>query len=260
MKSLGLVTDLLVMTGFSVIEPQGTALVQRSVNEPNFWFGNRLILSDMSADPQDCLQMFQTAFPDAHHVTISWDQPQWTAQDIPDGFAKAGLTIDCEDILTLSNPLNRTNVPDGITIRAFEKTSDWDQSEDIQFDVMMDEGYSPDGTKDYLRKRSKTRRLQIADGLGQWFGAFEGEILVGDMGIFHDQNVIRYQSVQTHKSYRGRGICSVLLCKALDWAQARAPMATPVISAMADSVAGRLYRRAGFQHSENLISAFRGPL
>ncbi len=81
------------------------------------------------------------------------------------------------------------------------------------------------------------------------------------MGIFHDQRLIRYQHVQTHPpAYRRRGICSALLAHALDWAQARAPQATPpVIVAEADSDAGRLYRRAGFSLTETTISAYRAP-
>lgn len=71
-----------------------------------------------------------------------------------------------------------------------------------------------------------------------WFGG----TLVGDMGIFHDQTHIRFQSVQTHEEYRRQGMCSAHLCAALDWAQARVPHALPVIVANADSDAGRLYR------------------
>jgi hypothetical protein len=41
------------------------------------------------------------------------------------------------------------------------------------------------------------------------------------------------------------------------WAAARAPQATQVIVAEADSDAGRLYRWAGFTHSEILVEAGR---
>lgn len=108
-------------------------------------------------------------------------------------------------------------------------------------------------------RKTNARQVQIAKGLGQWFGAFDGDRLVGDMGIFHDEKLMRYQSVQTHEDYRRRGICSSLLCASLDWAKARAPDALPVIVAHADSDAGRLYRRAGFELAETTMSVYRPP-
>jgi hypothetical protein len=67
--------------------------------------------------------------------------------------------------------------------------------------------------------------------------------------------VTRFQSVETCAAHRRRGICAALLSYASVWAADRAPDATQVIVAEADSDAGRLYRSQGFAHVETLVEA-----
>lgn len=82
------------------------------------------------------------------------------------------------------------------------------------------------------------------------FGAFYGDELVAQMGIFHDAQIARYQSVETRVTHRRRGVCSALLRHAAQWALRRAQQT--VVVAEADSDAGRLYRRMGFSPTETL--------
>jgi predicted GNAT family acetyltransferase len=77
------------------------------------------------------------------------------------------------------------------------------------------------------------------------------------MGIFHDQKIARYQSVETRASHRKRGICSALLRHSALWALGRAPNADVLIVAEADSNAGRLYRNMGFAHAETIFGVAR---
>jgi GNAT superfamily N-acetyltransferase len=109
-----------------------------------------------------------------------------------------------------------------------------------------------------LEQRTKARRSQIARGRGQWFGAFDGDLLVGDLGIFCDDRVARYQSVQTRATHRRRGVCSALLRMAHDWAKGRSPNARVLIAADADDTPRLLYRKVGFQPFETITAAMKG--
>lgn len=109
----------------------------------------------------------------------------------------------------------------------------------------------------YLARRNAGRRAQIAKGLGQWFGAFDGDRIVASMGMFHDDRIARYQSVETRATHRKRGICSALLRHCALWALGRAPNADVVIVAEPDTDAGRLYRRMGFSHAETIYGMLR---
>ena len=72
------------------------------------------------------------------------------------------------------------------------------------------------------------------------------------LGMFHDDSIALYQSVETRATHRRRGICSALLRHAALWALGRAPNAVVVIVAEADTDEGRLYCKMGFAHSETI--------
>lgn len=256
MKSLELSTDRLATTGVSTFEHHADRIVQRTPGEPEFWFGNRVIFTRPPASAEAAITQFQADFPEARHLCMAWDEPNKPIEPLRKMFAGTGVRVDQGDVLTLTGPFHSAPMPRGIELRFFEP-DDWAQSHDIAMDVARDDGLPLDRHRAYLEGREKTRRRQIEAGLSQWVGAFEGDLLVGDMGIVQNDRLIRYQVVQTRKSHRRRGIASALLGFALDWARGKAPEAIPVIVADADSNAGRLYRRAGFSLAETTAIAWR---
>lgn len=256
MRSLEFETDFLAMSGASTIERHVDRVVQRTPGEPDFWFGNRVIFSAPPQSADAALAQFHADFPQAHHVCLGWDIPNLDAASVRRLFEGTGVRVDQGDVLTLTGALHRAAAPKGIELRFFGP-DDWAQSHDIAMEVARDEGLPLENYRSYLKGRAATRRTQIEAGLAQWVGAFDGALLVGDMGIVRSDRLIRYQEVQTRESHRRRGIASALLGFALDWARARTPDATPVIVADAESDAGRLYRRWGFAPAETTVVAWR---
>lgn len=49
---------------------------------------------------------------------------------------------------------------------------------------------------------------------GHWFGAFLNGKLIGDLGVFFEEHVGRYQSVGTHPDFRRKGVCGNLIYQA----------------------------------------------
>jgi len=256
MKSLELTTDLLAMKGATEIETRPDRVIQRTPGEPNFWFGNRVIFTAPPRDAATTIAQFKADLPEARHICIAWDIPNLPLAPVRALFDGTGVTVDEGDVLTLTGRLHPAPTPAGLTLRTFQP-EDWAQSIDIGMAIAEEEGHLLADHRSYLEGRAKTRERQIEAGFAQWFGAFVGNLLVGDMGIVQDQRHIRYQVVQTRTSHRRRGIATALLGFALDWARARAPHATPVIVADAGSDAGRLYRRAGFAPAETTVIALR---
>ena len=93
-------------------------------------------------------------------------------------------------------------------------------------------------------------REMVSRRLGAWLGAFSGERLVGDLGIFCIEELARYQSVQTHPDFRKRGIAGALVYNTAIYALENFKIATLVIVADVDSPAERLYKSIGFQFAE----------
>ncbi len=257
MKCLEFETDLLTMRGISDVEHLPNRTIQRTPSEPNFWFGNRVIFKDPPRDAQALIAQFQADFPQAGHICISWDIPNLPLQDVDKVFADTGMMTESADTLVLQGEIARNSPPTGVTMRLFSSEQDWQQSIDQQYIDHEADGTPTDGLRAYLSARARARKRQIAAGQCQWFGAFAGDKLVGDMGVVFDRNLIRFQSVQTHSDHRRQGICAALLTFSMDWAKKHSPQARAVIVANSDSPAGRVYRRAGFALHETTISLYQ---
>ena len=91
---------------------------------------------------------------------------------------------------------------------------DWTKAEALQAKIGLEDGRVPKFYGPYLARRNAGRRDQITKGIGQWFGAFDGDRIVAQLGMFHDDSIARYQSVETRATHRRRGICSALLRQA----------------------------------------------
>jgi GNAT superfamily N-acetyltransferase len=204
------------------------------------------------------MERFSNHFPCAKHRTFVWDIPDLPRDIVPAKFVENGFRHESVDALALNGPLCDAPLPSGISIRPIEAARDWAAALELQCEVAIEEGFDETGYRTYLEGRNVSRRIQIGTGLGQWVGAFDGDLLVAQMGMFHNSDVARYQSVETRKSHRRRGICSALLRHCALWALGRAPDAKVVIVAEMDSDAGRLYRSMGFAHVETIHGVIRG--
>jgi len=216
--------------------------------------GNQIIVQDESISVAKALALFASHFPKAAHRAVVWDIPDLLPDTFSKEAGKLGLTFDGVDALTLKGALRDAPVPDGIVLRVLEGAEDWAHAQALQAEIGVEEGRDAVAHVPFLDRRNAARRIQISKGMGQWFGAFAGDVLVAQMGIFHDAQIARYQSVETRAANRRCGICGALLHHVAQWAQGHAPQATVVIVAEAASDAGRLYRRMGFSRSERLYS------
>lgn len=250
LRSLGLRSDLLSMQGVSTLTPCAQGHIMRTPSEPTYWSGNALIRNTFEVQPEADIAAFCAAFPDSTHVKILWDTLGPDVDPMRAAFP-APFTVDTYDVLTLDGVAIAHSCPDGIVFRQLDGGPDWDASMDLTQQTAVDEGYDPVVHTPFLQRRNATRRTQIAVGLG----AFDWNNLFGQMGMFHDADVARFQSVETRATHRRRGIYAALLGHVSSWAACRAPAAVQVIVAQADSDAGRLYRRAGFSLTETLVEA-----
>ncbi len=257
LRTITLSSELLALTGMSTLEDFGRYCVQTTPQEPTYWVGNQIIIKDMDFPILDTVSVFEAHFPDARHKSIVWDQDAIDVSPIRAALAPLGFEVDAYDALTLRGDLCDAKTPEGITLRALGGAADWEQSYQLQCEIGQEDGFPADSHAPFIARRNASRRRQIDDGLGQWFGAFEGDLMVAQMGLMHNDAMARYQSVETRMTHRRRGICSALLRHVGLWAMDRAPKAKLIIVAQADGDAGRLYRRMGFVHSETVVGALK---
>jgi len=249
--SLGFRTDvaLRVLEGAELTD-RGDHLVIRTPDNPDYWWGNFLLLARLPGpgQGQDWLDRFAAEFPAARHVTLGVDV---TADaEIPPEFAAAGLGADRATVLTAIwiRPPARLNTD--TEIRPLAGDEDWRQSLGLAIRC-----YDGDDPGDYLERRMAARRRLTQAGAGVWFGAFERGRLLAQLGLFDvGDGYARYQHVETDAAARRRGLAGTLVWTAARYGREVLGTSTFVIVADPAGPAIRLYQSCGFGARQSQLS------
>ncbi|HEY0904399.1 MAG TPA: GNAT family N-acetyltransferase [Marmoricola sp.] len=250
---LGWHTDLAVLRlGGSTIEDHGDHLVVRTADNPAYYWGNFVLVTDRAAvdDPDRWLETFEREFPGAHHRAIGLvgdpaDDSAWTAR---------GLTVEHDDVLATATCPSATTLPQGYLVRQLRDAIHWEQSTGLRIGEFAGESAHE---AEYERGSTGQRTRMTEQGGTAWFGAFHGDRLVAELGIVDcGEGVARYQSVVTQADHRRRGLAGHLLGVAAGWAAERGAR-TWVIVADKDSDAARLYESRGFEPADRGTRATR---
>jgi len=258
--SLGYRTDLMMrrMEGSEVTD-RGDHIVVRSPAHPAYWWGNFLLLA-AAPKPRETatwLARFAQVFPGAGHVALGIDTTQPDAAD-GSGLYEAGLRIERSTVMTapgVREPPHRDFVAD---YRPLVSDQDWRQS--LELRLAADEGGEFGVTRAFYERRTGDARRLAENGHGAWLGAFTSGRLVAQLGVFSDGGgVARYQNVETHPTWRRKGLAGTLVWQAARWALDHLGARTLVI--VADPAAGaiRVYRSVGFADAEAQIGYQRPP-
>jgi GNAT superfamily N-acetyltransferase len=255
--SLGLRTDvaLRVLEGAEVID-RGDHLVVRSLDNPDFWWGNFLLLRAMpeAGAAGAWLGRFAAEFPAAPHVALAVDTVDDQAE-VPAEFLAAGLEPARATVLTCADvrPPPRRNGE--ALIRPLDSDADWQQSYELGGRCFGD-----DGAQDYMKRRAAARRRLIRTGSGAWFGAFSGGRLLAQLGVCDaGGSFARYQDVQTDPAARRQGLAGTLLWHAGRYGREVLGASTLVIVADPAEAAIRIYRACGFTGLQSQLTLERPP-
>ena len=251
----GWATDLAVLEHCgSTVEDRGDHLLVRTPQNPDFYWGHCLFVTDEDAvdDAGRWVSAFRSAFPEVAWIAIGLirmpdDQDAWVAQ---------GLEVELDDVLTTRVLPRQTPLPEGYAVRRLRR-HDWQQWVDRSVAENDRTGeYDPQSQERFLQQRAQSRRALSERGVGASFGAFAGDVLVADLGIVRCGATARYQSVGTDDGHRRRGLASHLLGVAARWA-ADQGCDRWVIITEATNPAGRVYRSVGFEPDTSNARAYR---
>ncbi len=255
-KSLGYRTDLIFPEFDGEILDRGNYLVIRTPSNPTFYWGNYLLFSDPPGYGDDV--RWRSIFieeiggpPDIRHQTFGWDTPSGESGHIQP-FLDDGFQFSDQVVLTTSQIPSAKPPTSGLDLRPLNSEEDWEQATENQIRCR-----EPVHEKAHYRvfkqdQMSRYRKMEV-ERLAAWYGAFIGGELVGDLGIVHDHELGRFQSVETHPARRRQGIASSLI----HWAAAHAfeqfGIRSLVMVADKGSPAERLYKSLGFEMLERQV-------
>ena len=258
--SLGYRTDLIYPAFDGEIIDRGDYLVIKTPSNPSFYWGNFLLFENPPQDEDNLRwpELFAREVgqpPHILHEAYGWDTIQ-NKSGIIQPFLDRGYQVEHSVVLTAMREDLKLKSPPGFTFRQLRSEDDWMQSTENQV-LCREPVFSEDGYRVFRQEQAKRYQEMVSGGLGAWFGAFSGNQLVGDLGIFCNGELARYQSVGTHPNFRRRGIAGTLVHKAALYAFDHHNVETLVIVAEADSPAQRLYQSIGFKFAEYQMGVWK---
>jgi ribosomal protein S18 acetylase RimI-like enzyme len=258
--SLGFRTDLaLLRLGGSVVEEYGDHLVVRTPHNPDFWWGNFLLLqaAPSQADAQRWLDRFAAALPAAQHMTFGVDGASGSTADYG-WFAERGFDVDFAAVMTATAVQPPARVDRTAEYRKLASDDDWAQSTEMR--MRLDTEYEPIAHRQFVVAKTATNRALVEDGRGAWFGAFVDGLLVAQLGLLTaGAGLGRFQSVETDPAHRRRGHASALVHLASRFGFDDLGARTLVMVADPDYFAIDLYRKLGFAVTETQVQLQRRP-
>jgi ribosomal protein S18 acetylase RimI-like enzyme len=254
-RSLGYRTDLAILAlEGSQVTDRGDYLVIRTPGNPNYWWGNFLLLRDLKpGSGGGWLARFAAEFPDARHAALGVDETEGSPVDPGE---LAGMTMERYAVMTAASVHAPPHPNTEAVFRTLEGDADWRQSSELAAAIYAGE---PGGDAEFVAARLAAQRALTEAGHGAWFAAFLDGTLVAQLGLITDRSgLARYQNVETHPAARRRGLAGTLVWHAGATALTGAA-STLVMVADPEDAAIRVYRSVGFTVTEPKLCFIRRP-
>ncbi len=252
-RSLGFRTDLMVrrLAG-SEISDHGDHIVVRTPLSPEFYWGNYLLLSGTAAAHRAdrWIEEFDRHFPKAGHVAIGWDRRSQRALAALQPLQRLGLELETSLVMTAAAPLGPARPGPLPELRRLSASADWRALEALEIELWQQDGGGRPAHLDFLRSRVDECRRLSETGHAGYFGCFEAGRLVSSAGVVVGHGLGRFQNVQTAGDRRRRGLAGATVSMAAAFAEQQLGARRLVIVADPAGPAVSLYRRLGFQDTE----------
>lgn len=235
------------------IHDRGEYVAIKTPHNPGFHWGNYLIfdappaMGDFGKWTETYRSEF-TYYDIIRHMTFTWNEVPHRLPVVTE-FLNAGFAIDRAKVLTASRVCPPPKSNRAITVRRIETEEEWDEA--IHLHVLVrNPAFEKASYEKFKKLQFETYRKMCKAGLGHRFSAFLDGVMVGDLGIFHENGTGRFQNVCTHPDWRRQGICGTLVHQAALMAFQEYGVTTLVMEADADYHAAKIYESVGFIPTE----------
>lgn len=255
-QSFGYRTDLIFPHFDGEVIDRGDYTVIRTPFNPTFYWGNFLLFVQPPAagDLHRWRRLFAEEIgtpPATKHLAFGWDTTAGETGVIQP-FLDAGFRSNSSVVLTTQEVSKPPKFNEQIEVRRLTQDWEWEGALEVQVACREPE-HAADGYRTFKQRQMARWRTMAEAGLGEWFGAFLEGRIVGDLGVFVQGGVGRFQSVGTHPDFRRRGICGTLVYEAAQYAFEHLRAETLVMVADEEYHAAKIYESVGFKPTEHQI-------
>lgn len=257
--SLGFKTEMIFHRFDGIVLDRGDYLVVKTPSNPGFIFGNLLLF--FNAPRLGTLEKWKTLFrkefedlPAVKHFTFLWDSPSEGIGDVTE-LGMEGFKVDFSVVLTARSVHQPPKSNSGIQVRPISTDQEWREVIETQILSKAPE-YGEESYRSFKEQQMARYRAMSEQGLGHWFGAYLDGKLVGDLGVYRDSSLGRFQSVETHPEFRRQGVCGRLVYESAKFAFEQMGLTELVMVADENYHAAKIYESVGFIPTVKEYSAF----
>lgn len=262
--SKGLQSEFIFHGFGGVTTDHGDCISVLTPKNPDYFFGNFSLFPSPPkvGDFKNWMARFEeifSAYPRVRHHTFQWLPSAAVNPNALEEFKQAGFTIDETSVLASQSVQTDKPAPKDVLFRKIETDADWLAVIDAQT-LHGNPSVPADEYRKFKEESFANYRDMSENGLGNWWGAFKGDELVADLGLFFADGVGRFQSVETAPEHRRQGICRAMVDHVSNYGLKAHPGITLILWADAHDIARDIYCSVGFKEIETLNAAVRAPV
>lgn len=257
--SLGFRTEMIFHRFDGIVLDRGEYLVVKTPSNPSFYFGNLLLMFEAPrlGTLEKWKKLFRKEFedmPEIKHFTFLWDSPSEGIGDVTE-LGMEGFRVDFSVVLTARSVHEPKKSNSRVQVRPISTGSEWREIIEAQI-LSKSADFTEEAYRSFKEKQMARYKAMSEQGLGHWFGAYLDGKLVGDLGVYRDGTVGRFQSVETHPDYRRLGVCGRLVFEAAKFGLEQMSLTELVMVADENYHAAKIYESVGFVPTMKEYSAF----
>lgn len=260
--SLRLRTELIFWRRSGHVADRGDYLRVETPSNPTYYGGNLLVFASApeGGDARRWPELFAREFahqPAVRHIMFGYDVRDDRLGAV-EPFLQAGYVMENDVTLVAEEVRVPPRLNGEIEIRRIGTDAEWEAMLELQVRCRY-ERFELEPYRAFKRQKIKDQRALINAGVGAWYGAFIGTRAVGNLGLFDDGRIARFQEVGTDPDFRRRGICATLVYEVSRRALAGRSVSKLVMAADENYHAARIYESVGFEPAERYVVACRYP-
>lgn len=254
-ESLAFQTELFFHRFTGLVFEYDDFIVVKTPTNPTYFWGNLIYFK--SAPTTHSFPRWKSLFLDhfstmnVNHMTFAWDTLSGECGEVRD-FIADGFDLEKSTVLSTGNVVLPEKINPNLQVRPIVTEEEWKAVLENHV-ACRAEHFSEKPFRKFAEKKISDYRLMIKKQKGVWMGAFDGDQLAGDLGLFSENNLGRFQNVGTHPDYRRQGVCSTLLYETSKMALEKMRLHQLVIVADPFYHAQRIYESVGFTPQQTMV-------
>lgn len=255
-ESLGLKTDIMISSLECEMHYEEYYAYMKTPKRADYYWGNFLItqaLIESQAEFDALISVYKRHF-ETHNkfITIAFDLPMGDVGRLSvfknndfDIYTNLVMQLEKEEFIA------KSDLNENFKFKVIQTKNHIDDLIQVHHDP--DWKYGP-GQDEFLKSKFESLTKLEEKGMGARYVLLEGEKIVADLGIYHENKLGRFNDVVTHRDYRNQGLCYTLVAKATAYVFQNTDVETLVMQAEENYFAHNIYRKVGYDDMERLIS------